>query len=92
MMPRLREIWGNQRGFTLVELVVVIAIMGVMAAIAVPMISNNLSRSKERAYAADSAMIQLAVDSYYTSPSNVRFLGQRQFPIKGFDSTGILNA
>ncbi len=48
----------NQSGFTLVELVVVIAILGVMAAIAVPMVNTFLGSSKEQAYGGDLALIQ----------------------------------
>ena len=81
----------NHRGFTLIELVVVIAILGVLAAVAVPLVSNYLGSAKERAWTADKDRIQAAVDAYYTSPSNVRYLGQRQYPIKGADSTGSLD-
>ena len=75
----------DQKGFTLIELVVVIAILGVMAAIAVPMVNNFLASSKEQAYIADRATIQAAVDAYYSSPGNHRFLGRRQYPIFGTD-------
>ena len=77
----------DQGGFTLVELVVVIAILGVMAAIAVPMVNNFLSSSKEQAYISDTATIQASVDAYFSSPSNLRFLGRRQYPIFGADRT-----
>ena len=75
----------DQKGFTLIELVVVIAILGVMAAIAVPMVNNFLASSKEQAYIADTATIQAAVDAYYSSPGNERVLGRRQYPIFGAD-------
>jgi len=38
---------AQQRGFTLIEMVVVIAIMGVLLAIALPMYSRNITRAKE---------------------------------------------
>ena len=85
MKKLMRYARKRQKGFTLVELVVVIAILGVMAAIAVPMVNNFLASSKEQAYIADRATIQAAVDAYYSSPGNERFLGRRQYPIFGAD-------
>ena len=90
IISNITKVVRRERGFTLIELVVVIAIMGVMAAIAVPLVNNNLGRSKERAFATDLALIQGAVDAYFTSPANVRFLGQRQYPLKGQDSADSL--
>ena len=80
----------DEKGFTLIELVVVIAILGVMAAIAVPMVNNFLSSSKEQAYIADRETIQAAVSGYYSSPGNERFEGRRQYPIIGANKTGAL--
>lgn len=72
----------------MVEMVVVVAIMGVMAAVAVPVVTSNLNKSKERAYAQDLAMIQTAVDSFYTSGDNPRHLGLRQYPILAAGADG----
>ena len=91
MKSTLKNPMKGQGGFTLVEMVVVIAIMGVMAAVAIPMVNNTLSRSKESAYAADLAMIQTSMEGYYTAPDNPRFEGQRQYPIRGFNSGTDLN-
>ncbi len=82
---------AQQRGFTLIELVVVIAILGVLAAVSVPLVTNYLGSAKERAWNADKNSIQAAVDAYYSSPNNVKYLGQRQYPIMGMNSTGSLN-
>ena len=70
-------------GFTLIELIVVIAILGILIAIAVPTIQGFLENSKEQAYDADQRVIQLAVDAYYFSPRNERYNNDRQFPIEG---------
>jgi len=38
---------ASERGFTLIEMVVVVVIMGVLLAIALPMYSRNITRAKE---------------------------------------------
>lgn len=77
----------GQRGFTLVELVVVIAILGVLSAIAVPFISSHLGESKDRAYEVDRERFQQAVDAFYSRPSNIHYLGRPQYPIIGMNRT-----
>lgn len=77
-----------QRGFTLVELVVVIAILGVLSAVAVPFITRHLEESKDRAYESDRERFQQAVDAYYSSPNNENFLGNPQYPIMGMSKAG----
>jgi prepilin-type N-terminal cleavage/methylation domain-containing protein len=83
MARLIKKITTNQRGFTLVELVVVIAIMGVLAAVATPLLVNFLSGAKAQAYNADVEVIQTAVDAWYTDPANSRFLGKNQYPLLG---------
>ncbi len=79
----LRRVAESGDGFTLIELIVVIAILGILIAIAVPTIRGFLESSREQAYEADRRVIQLAVDAYYFSPSNERFNNDRQYPIMG---------
>jgi len=83
----LKRILKGQRGFTLVELVVVTAIMGVLASVATPLMVNHLAGAKEEAYNADLGILQTAVDAWYTDPSNVRFLGKNQYPLMGRNET-----
>jgi prepilin-type N-terminal cleavage/methylation domain-containing protein len=74
---------SGQRGFTLIELIVVIAILGTLSAIAVPLVTSYLSNSKERAYDAEQSKIQAAVNLYYSEKGNSRFIGKRVYPILG---------
>lgn len=46
MVEKFKQRLKNQRGFTLVELLAVIVILGIIAAIAVPSIGNIIAKSK----------------------------------------------
>jgi prepilin-type N-terminal cleavage/methylation domain-containing protein len=88
----MKKLMGNagrgQAGFTLVELIVVIAILGVLTALAVPALTIYLSNSKHRAYDGDRKQVQTAVKSYFSDMSNPSFLGIGQYPILGVDRSG----
>lgn len=54
----------NQKGFTLVELMVVVVIIGILVAIAIPVYNNTLDSAKEKADAANIRTIEGAVVMY----------------------------
>ncbi len=52
----------NQKGFTLVELVIVMAILAILAAIAVPRFGASLTTAKEQAHNANVMMLEKAAE------------------------------
>ncbi len=56
----------GEKGFTLVELIIVLAVLGVLAAVVIPNVTGFLGRGKERAWGADRDILQAAVDTYRT--------------------------
>lgn len=84
------------RAFTLVELLIVIIIIAVLAAIAIPKFANSSGRSKEAALKADLRMYRNAIDLFKTDtgvyPASLDDLAATTAPANGKDTAGTTKA
>ena len=61
----------KRQGFTLIELMIVVAIIGILAAIAIPKFAELINKSKEGAIKGQLSAIRSAINVYYTDNEGV---------------------
>jgi len=64
MYKKMNKILNNEKGFTLVELMVVVVIIGILVAIAIPIYNNTTARAERGSCEANLRMIDSAIQQY----------------------------
>jgi general secretion pathway protein G len=94
---------GKKRGFTLVELLVVLAILALLLTLAVPRYFNGIERAKEATLRQDLNTLRESIDKFYADtgkyPNKLEDLVERKYirklpidPITESDATWLLIA
>jgi prepilin-type N-terminal cleavage/methylation domain-containing protein len=74
MLQKLRG--NNSKGFTLIELMIVIAIIGVLAAIAIPNFINYRNKSYCNSAESDANNVAASISDYFAIPEHTTLLTQ----------------
>ncbi len=87
----LNKIFKNsQKGFTLIEILIAIALLGILSAIVIPNVTGYLSKGESQAYKSDVAAVQVAVDDFYSDPTNRGTTGankgKKLYPLQGTEA------
>src|SRR5258707_918854 len=82
------------RAFSMIELMIVIVIMAVLAAIILPMFTDHTRRSKESGLHYTLSQVRTAIATYQADtgnyPKQLSDLAAATAPVQGYDSTGSL--
>ena len=81
-----------QQGFTLIELMIVVAIIGILAALAVPAYQDYTIRSKVGEAASLASAARTAVDVYYSENGTLPAIGINQQNSLGLSAAASYNA
>ncbi|MFC5591148.1 type IV pilin protein [Sporosarcina soli] len=84
MKKWLQKRLKNEKGLTLVELLAVIVILGIIAAIAVPSIGNIVTNSKVNALKADGQSVLAAASLYFIENNTEATVTQATLISEGF--------
>jgi len=71
MKKLLKNFQYGQKGFTLIELLVAIAILGILAAVAIPNVAKFLGSASDKAATTELSMVQVATIAFEADNAGV---------------------
>ncbi|WP_052422132.1 type II secretion system protein [Paenibacillus sp. FSL P4-0081] len=82
----------NQKGFTLIELLAVIVILGIIAVIAIPLIGNIVTNSREDADLATARQVYEAARLYVIGEQNGNFVSNTSVTLETLQTNHYIEA
>ena len=90
MANNIKKLLGDKRGFTLVELMVVVSILGVLTMVAIPMFDGSLEKAKETACKANIRAIETAYTVAVVSGEDVSSIEKATESTARYLSDGVM--